>query len=566
MIKHISLFLILCLIIMAAIITPLSTAGAQTATRDEALAVAGNWITVIIEKYGHWGGSPTAAVEGIEEFKDNEKILGYFCSITPKGFIVLSLRKELAPVKAYSARNNLEPDSEMGTAGLLKGRMKLLLQTIEEVSAQRQAKGRAKTTTSVDLSDVLEIDYRDAWEQLENDVEAFMAEPLLNAKQTSQPLDGDEDLPEWGIEAVTEKATKNYQEGEVLLTTAWHQGSPFNTLGPVGNTACPDCCPNNPWTCSTGANVRAGCVATAGAQIMKYWNWPPYGEGSHSYSWDNDDSCFDGTTVGGETLSADFSDTYDWPNMMDTVTDASPAAQRAAVAELSYEVAVALEMDFGICGSGIPTSSMEGVFENHYRYYSGGQVVRYENYTDLEWFDIMKYEFDANRPVQYRVDAHAIVGDGWQELGALPTRQIHLNYGWGRIGNNTDGDNTWYTLNAFHLGDIDNEYLIRYILPAPYLTSSLSGTYVRNASFPYRYFYKDASGAGVTFEGGQRLQFLHGIVVSGTGSSSEPVSFQDSSNNYTYLFTRGDLSRGVRINYNSNGAINLQNGGGIKFR
>ena len=47
-----------------------------------------------------------------------------------------------------------------------------------------------------------------------------------------------------------------------LLTTQWNQHSPFNDL-------CPNSCPT-------------GCVATAMAQIMKYWNWPEQGQGHHS--------------------------------------------------------------------------------------------------------------------------------------------------------------------------------------------------------------------------------------------------------------------------------------------
>ena len=37
----------------------------------------------------------------------------------------------------------------------------------------------------------------------------------------------------------------------------------------------------------TGEATVTGCVATAAAQIMKYWNFPPTGQGSTSYSWSN---------------------------------------------------------------------------------------------------------------------------------------------------------------------------------------------------------------------------------------------------------------------------------------
>ena len=48
-----------------------------------------------------------------------------------------------------------------------------------------------------------------------------------------------------------------------------------------------------------------GCVATAMAQIMKYWNYPENGSGFHSYNH---------ARYG--TLSANFgNDTYQWASM-----------------------------------------------------------------------------------------------------------------------------------------------------------------------------------------------------------------------------------------------------------
>ncbi|MBK7695540.1 MAG: C10 family peptidase [Saprospiraceae bacterium] len=48
-------------------------------------------------------------------------------------------------------------------------------------------------------------------------------------------------------------------------------GSPhYNSLCPFNNNA--------------NARSLAGCVATAMAQIMKYWNQPAFGLGSHSYN------------------------------------------------------------------------------------------------------------------------------------------------------------------------------------------------------------------------------------------------------------------------------------------
>lgn len=72
--------------------------------------------------------------------------------------------------------------------------------------------------------------------------------------------------------------------GEKLLNTAkWNQGAPFNKHTPN--------------------NYVTGCVATAGAIVMKHHGYPAKGVGSHSYNWN------------GKNLTASFEHDYDWDNM-----------------------------------------------------------------------------------------------------------------------------------------------------------------------------------------------------------------------------------------------------------
>ena len=43
-----------------------------------------NWITLIVQKKGHWGGSKTAQVEECLPFRRGERPLGYFCPVEPQ--------------------------------------------------------------------------------------------------------------------------------------------------------------------------------------------------------------------------------------------------------------------------------------------------------------------------------------------------------------------------------------------------------------------------------------------------------------------------------------------------
>jgi len=492
------------------------SAWAQPVTIEEARIVAENWVNAIIKERGSWGTAQEAEIETVQQFQRKGHVVGYFCRVQPMGYIIISPRREMAPVKAYSAMTNLDPASEEGMADLLKGKMEREFDKVQKTAKER------KTVTGKEVADTLEIDYRPTWEALLSNPQGFMQKP----ETEPAPVKGAEPVPD-GADSDAGGEALNYQEGGVLLSSNWHQGPPYNNDCPYQG-------------CASPANGRAivGCVATAGAQIMRYWGWPSWGEGSP------------------------YSDDYDWVNMQDSVTTSSPAAQQAAVAELSHEIGVAVGMDYGCdcdcaisgCCSWANTADMEGVYQNHYRYSDVYRRNR-SSYTATGWFDLMKDEFNNNRPVQYRITGHSIVGDGWQEIGNPVVRQYHMNYGWSGTGSDT-----WYTLDSMTTDPEDDEYLLENIMPAPYLTT-LTGTFTRQ-TFPYRYFFRDTTGGSGTFEGGQRVQFLPGIVVTCTSGT---VTFQGTASWFSYMFTRGDLTQGLKIENEADAAVKLYPNGSIKF-
>ena len=84
-------------------------ARAQPVTMNEAQDVVESWLPLIIEEYGSWGGSATATVGSGEDFTRGGRVLGYYFSIEPRGFVLVSARREMAPIKAYSEKNDLDP-------------------------------------------------------------------------------------------------------------------------------------------------------------------------------------------------------------------------------------------------------------------------------------------------------------------------------------------------------------------------------------------------------------------------------------------------------------------------
>lgn len=211
-------------------------------------------------------------------------------------------------------------------------------------------------------------------------------------------------------------------ESGPLLATAWRQDWPFNSACPTGD----------------GARTFTGCTALAVAQILAHHRWPSRGTGGHEYWWDGDQACGGGTP--GALLAADFSDPYAWDAMPASVPWAAPDSVTAAVGELCYEVAVALEMDFSACGSGASVSRIPGALTQRFRYAPGAYESSRFRKSDAVWSQLLRTEIEAGRPAVYASMIHAMVCDGWREVDGVV--QIHLNYGW-------NGDsNGWYTLDA----------------------------------------------------------------------------------------------------------------------
>ncbi len=209
-----------------------------------------------------------------------------------------------------------------------------------------------------------------------------------------------------------------------LVATRWNQSPRYNNLCPYDSTA----------------NERSvtGCVATAMAQLMKYWNRPVQGTGSHSYT-HNDYG----------TQSANFgATTYDWTHMPVQLTSSSTATEINAVATLMYHCGVAVEMDYSPSGSGATTIgrvaswyTAECALFNYFGFNNSLQGDYMSSYSDLQWKQMLMNDLNAGRPIIYRGSSdgggHCFICDGYDS-----DTNFHFNLGW---GGSSDG---FYSLSA----------------------------------------------------------------------------------------------------------------------
>ncbi|MDR1757410.1 MAG: thiol protease/hemagglutinin PrtT [Bacteroidales bacterium] len=226
-----------------------------------------------------------------------------------------------------------------------------------------------------------------------------------------------EPLPAW--QKMYTKSTKSMIATvvPVLISTTWHQQNPYNNACPVD-------------TLGYGGHALVGCVALSMAQICKYWNYPKYGEGQNSYSYEQ---------YG--VLSANFEDAeYEYSLMPNKLTESSSAAEKEATSLLCYHCGVAANMMYGATASGSYSlcnygKCAETALRDHFRFYDAIGVKRHD-YDDNAWTQLLKSELSNGCPIYYSaVDpdsaaGHAFVCDGYNSDG-----YFHINWGWGGQAN-----------------------------------------------------------------------------------------------------------------------------------
>lgn len=229
---------------------------------------------------------------------------------------------------------------------------------------------------------------------------------LTEIGEYASAIEEGEAEPNWKAEEAN--ANDRTNPVEPLMSSQWGQGSPYNTL-----------CPNK-WP--------VGCVATAMAQVMRYWQWPSNGRGSNTYQYG---STFD------TRLSVDFSqNNYDWSVMEDKPSMRSSEECKNNVARISYDCGVAVNMEYAASGSGASHWDAMNALVNNFSYRGSKMNVIYREYcaTDSEWRNAINNEISEKRPVIFCAtsssggtadNAHCFVLDGLDDKG-----YVHVNWGW----------------------------------------------------------------------------------------------------------------------------------------
>ena len=181
----------------------------------------------------------------------------------------------------------------------------------------------------------------------------------------------------------------------------------------------------------TPSHYPCGCVATAFAQVVRYFQYQPTGGiGVHSFPITINGSPTTASTRGGNGSGG----AYNWNDMMLVPGGSLTTAQREAIGSLTYDCGVTVEMGYSSGGSGAYMHYVARSLKDIYGF-SNAFITYHDWYSkDTDILGMINPNLDASLPVLFSVwdggnGEHAIICDGYGYQGT--TMYHHINMGWG---------------------------------------------------------------------------------------------------------------------------------------
>lgn len=205
-------------------------------------------------------------------------------------------------------------------------------------------------------------------------------------------------------------ADSTYRQPRVaplLADIVWGQTEPYNNLCPMYDDQ---------------RRTLNGCVPTAMAQLMMYYQYPQ--------TLKSDIPAYQTSSYQLNMPSVAAGERYDWDNMLPQYSGSAYTAEQAnAVAKLMYHCGLSVEADYG------PSSTSALCTPNVLVKYWGydPDVIKFlyrKNFSLREWTTILDAELQASRPVYYSGFSTTSGGHAFLCDGADGDGLYHINWGW----------------------------------------------------------------------------------------------------------------------------------------
>ena len=387
-------------VVFMAMVLPSS---AEPTTGEQASSLVEHWLAHNPAPLGAELVKPTRGdlIKGVETFTNADgDAIYYVVSLDPEGFVVVSTDDLLEPIIAFSSEGSYDPGPGNALHALLSVDMAGRVARLKDaVAAGRRAGFEPTEAMAV---------HKGNWD-------ALLAEP---GRASGIQFVGDVYVDQmvmsnWAQGAEGGRACYNYYTPTIY--------DDYHTFEP-GN---PD-------------NIVCGCVATATAQAIRYFEWPKVGVGNvtggASITFRNEDAVPPGANISMQLRGGNGNGgPYDWDAMTLDPDGSEPEHNLQQIGALCFDSGLAVGMGYNIEHSNMSGSGFKSTaFTNKFGFGGAGRGGSSA--------DSMRANFDARRPVCLTVAMtnpllpppggnHAIVGDGYgTEHG---TWYFHCNYGGG---------------------------------------------------------------------------------------------------------------------------------------
>lgn len=338
------------------------------------------------------------AVGRVESFMDDQgQPLYYVIHLDPSGMVIVPADDEVEPIICFLEGDTYDPSAENPLALLVKNDLSGRIAAARDAAAGQLLSGTTGPDAQAADRPRGPAENKAKWQQLDDQADAAT---MLEAAPTS-------------ISDVRVAP---------LVQSKWSQGSYGSTYLFNYYTPNHDVC---------------GCVATALAQILRYWQYPTAGIGSHGFTVQVDGASQTMYTRGGDGAGGP----YDWSQMVLVPGSAITTTQRQAIGALCADAGAAVNMSYTANASGASGTAAKTALVSTFGY---ANAIRtgYSTYSGAPLYNILNSNLDAGLPCMLAItdgsSGHAVVADGYGYDTSTPYH--HINLGW------SGSYDAWYNL------------------------------------------------------------------------------------------------------------------------
>ncbi|MCK4886670.1 MAG: C10 family peptidase, partial [Planctomycetes bacterium] len=357
---------------------------AVTTTTDQAATVVAGWLKSDSTPLDATLGRVSLRVDTYVDAADQP--LYYIVNLDPDGFVIVPADDQVEPIIGFVSTGSYDPSLDNPLGALVS------MDLSARVTDARNPQG-----TKMDYLQQVAQDAENKWDNL----------TLLAGG----------DVLEMGIGSVSDVRVSPF------VQSRWSQ-----------QTECSNYCYNyyapNHYPC--------GCVATAAAQVMRFYQHPTAGIGVHGFTIEVDGLSQTAYTRGGDGSGGP----YNWGDMVLDPDCSTTLAQHQAIGALCYDAGVSVGMDYASAGSGADTMATKDALTSTFGYSNARKGYNSGSNIGAGLNGMVNPNLDAGLPVIFGITGssggHAILTDGYGYNSS--TLYHHLNMGW------AGSSDAWYDL------------------------------------------------------------------------------------------------------------------------